>query len=119
MCQPQANGAFVDQTQLGPIDAEIARTELALRDNAEATKDAQFLRNSRSLNYQNQRANFKEWIETRSAVGYNRTLAILQHDCSIVQSAAIAPYEKASRAEILKVFLLHPALTLPLLRIAG
>jgi len=149
--------AFVNSTQLASVDAQISRNQDMLRDNANATEDARFVLSSRSLDYQNQRASFENWISTRSAtqsndqnpevvarvtaiealklkereaertiedlaqaaMAQNRSLQELEQQRRDIVDAAVAPYQKALSAEVLKVFLLRLALTLPLLLIAG
>lgn len=148
---------FVDHEQMATVSAQIAQTETALRDNANAMEDAQFRLTSRSLDYQNQRATFDNWIKTRSAtqstdqnpevvarvtaiealkleerkaereiealqqaaVAQNRILSDLQSQRRSITFAADGPYETARSMEVLKVFLLRLALTLPLLLISG
>lgn len=149
--------AYVDSAKLASVDGQITRSQMALRDNTNATEDARFVLSSRSLDYQNQRASFENWIKTRSATQSNdqnpeviarvtaiealklqereaertiealsqaavierRTLNGLQQQRGDILDAARAPYQKALSAEVLKVFLLRLALTLPLLLIAG
>jgi hypothetical protein len=148
---------FVDSAQLKSTEADISDLKAALRSNENDIEDARFLLNSRTLDYQNQRANFENWIKTRSATGSsdqnpevlervnaiellkleerkaqravedleqdavvkNRLLQSLQSQYGQILSDANAPYEKARKLEVLKVFMLRLALTLPLLLISG
>lgn len=148
---------FVDSARLEATDARIDLIETALAQNANAVEDAQFVLRSRTLDYQNQRANFENWVSSRRATGEDsqnaevvarvnaiealklaereaeRTVETLQQDAvqarrtlaelyeargQIVEDAT-APFERARSLEVLKVFGLRLALTLPLLLIAG
>ena len=148
---------FVDETAQNAVTADIETVKAALVQNANDIEDAEFLLNSRSLDYRNQRANFENWIQTRTAtasndqnpevvarvqnieqlklaeraaeraietlrqdaVQQNRRLANLQTQLREINTAANAPYQKARNWEVLKVFLLRLALTLPLLLISA
>ncbi|WP_147435981.1 serine endopeptidase [Litoreibacter meonggei] len=152
-----AKSEFVNSTQLEATETEIETLKDALRNNKNDIEDARFLLNSSTLDYQNQRANFENWIKTRSAtessnqnaqvierveaiellkleerkaqrtvealeqeaVKTNRALQDLQSQRSQILNDANAPYEKARKFEVLKVFMLRLALTLPLLLISG
>ncbi len=56
---------FVDAAMLEKTDAGIEALEIALRSNKEAIEDAKFHRESRTLDYRTQRANFDNWLATR------------------------------------------------------
>jgi len=58
---------FVDETAQNAVTADIETVKAALVQNANDIEDAAFLLNSRSMDYRNQRANFENWIQTRTA----------------------------------------------------
>ncbi|WP_281991801.1 hypothetical protein [Sulfitobacter geojensis] len=152
-----AQNDFVNTTELAAIDIAIAQTERLLADKTHEIEDARFVLRSRTLDYQNQRASFENWVKTRSATGADdqnsevvervraiellkqeerdagrlvedlqqevvaakRKLQDLRGERSAILAAANAPYQKAQKREVLKVFLFRLVLTLPLLLIAG
>ncbi len=62
-----AKSDFINTAQLETTVAEIDVLEAALRANGNGIEDARFLLSSSTLDYQNQRASFENWIKTRSA----------------------------------------------------
>lgn len=60
---------FVDASQLNITQANINQREDEQRVQANELEDARFVLRSRSLDYQNQRASFENWVKTRSATG--------------------------------------------------
>ena len=143
--------------QLADVDSRIASTDTALRNTQRDIEDAEFVLTSRTLDYQNQRASFENWIKTRTATAAEsqnaevvarvqaiEDLKLAERDAQRtieelrvielsksraqqellterdkIHDAAIAPYQKARSREVLKVFGLRLALTLPLLLIIG
>lgn len=58
---------YVDAQALAQVDDQIGQLQNQLEQNANQIEDAQFVLRSRTLDYQNQKANFESWIQTRSA----------------------------------------------------
>ncbi|MCX7559328.1 hypothetical protein OS190_07075 [Sulfitobacter sp. F26204] len=148
---------FLDQQQMDVVDARIDQAQSRLQQLEDEFEDARFVLESRTLDYQNQRASFENWIKTRSAtqsesqnaevvdrvravellkleertaqrrvnglgqdiVQAKRDLAKVKNERGQIVENAVEPYEKARTFEVLKVFLLRLALTLPLLLIAA
>lgn len=148
---------YVEPDLLADVDSRMTRNETALADTRRAIEDAEFVLSSRTLDYQNQRASFENWIKTRTATAADsqnadvvkrvqaiEDLKIAERDAQrtiedlrvteltqrraqqdlvaekhAIENAAIVPFEKARSREVLKVFGLRLALTLPLLLLSG
>lgn len=59
--------AYINETAQDSVAANIKSVQSALSQNANDIEDAEFLLNSRSMDYRNQRASFESWIQTRTA----------------------------------------------------
>lgn len=148
---------FVDSEQLDDIEAQQSELNAQIDETRDRLEISEFILTTRSADYQNQRASFENWVQTRTATGSSEQdpevvkrvnqietlkaaereaereveglqLDLLEKEQSLrdlrgqesdVRRAAYIPYEKAERAEVLKVFLLRLALTLPLLVVSG
>mgnify|MGYP005990355649 FL=1 len=147
---------FIDVSRMETVEAQIKTNRTMLEAKADDIADAQFLLESRSLDYETQRQNFQSWIQTRNATQADSQNDEVTERVQLIEAIKLAerdaeqnvatlnqerlvleansrdltaekqelrddardPYDRAIKLEVLKVFLLRLALTLPLILVS-